>query len=96
MQKLRNITIRLMMIIILGTLCVLFGSVSFYSAWSLSKISEGNQSDNKIIKQMAALSMGNDQYFRFTSRLNRLVEEKAKGKDVDFTQAQLAMENMEK
>ncbi|ATM99867.1 methyl-accepting chemotaxis protein [Proteus terrae] len=96
MQKLRNITIRLMMIIILGTLCVLFGSVSLYSAWSLSQISEGNQSDNQIIKQMAALSQGNDQYFRFTSRLNRLVEEKAEGKEVDFTQAQLAMENMEK
>lgn len=96
MQKLRNITIRLMMIIILGTLCVLFGSVSLYSAWSLSQISEGNQSDNQIIKQMAALSQGNDQYFRFTSRLNRLVEEKAEGKNVDFTQAQLAMDNMEK
>lgn len=96
MQKLRNITIRLMMIIILGTLCVLFGSVSLYSAWSLSQISEGNRADNQIIKQMAALSQGNDQYFRFTSRLNRLVEQKAEGKEVDFAQAQIAMENMEK
>lgn len=96
MQKLRNITIRLMMVVILGTLCMLFGSVSLYSAWSLSQISKGNQADNQIIKQMAALSQGNDQYFRFTSRLNRIVEQKAEGKDVDFTQAQIAMENMEK
>lgn len=56
MQKLRNITIRLMMVVILGTLCMLFGSVSLYSAWSLSQISKGNQADNQIIKQMAALS----------------------------------------
>lgn len=96
MQKLRNVTIRLMMLVILGTLCLIFGGVSLYSAWSLSKISEGNQSDNQIIKQMAALSQGNDQYFRFVSRLNRVVEQKAAGKDVDFTPAQTAMENMEK
>lgn len=61
MRKLRNITIRLMMLVILGTLCVLFGGVSLYSAWALEQISKGNQSDNQIIKQMAALSQGNDQ-----------------------------------
>ena len=96
MQKLRNITIRLMMIIILSTLCAIFGGVSLYSAWSLSKISAGNQEDNQIIKQMVALSQGNDQYFRFVTRLNRAIEQKQAGQTADFSSAQLAMENMAK
>ncbi|HCH49813.1 MAG TPA: methyl-accepting chemotaxis protein [Proteus sp.] len=96
MQKLRNITIRLMMLVILGLLCLVFGGVSAYSAWSLSQISKGNQADNQIIKQMAALSQGNDQYFRFVTRLNRVIEQKAAGKEVDFTPSQVAMNNMEK
>ncbi len=68
MQKLRNYSIRAVMLILLGLLCLILGGTSLYSGWSLSRIADGNDIDRQLVKQMTVLSQGNDQYFRFVTR----------------------------
>ncbi|KNC12080.1 chemotaxis protein [Klebsiella sp. RIT-PI-d] len=96
MRLLRNLTIRLVMLSILGIFCVLWSGVGLYSVMSLTKVAEGNDIDRQLVKQMTVLSQGNDQYFRFVTRLNRNMETKAAGGTPDFTSTQLALEIMRK
>ena len=96
MRLLRNLTIRLVMLSILGIFCVLWSGVGLYSVMSLTKVAEGNDVDRQLVKQMTVLSQGNDQYFRFVTRLNRNMETKAAGGTPDFTSTQLALETMRK
>ncbi len=79
MQKLRNYSIRAVMLVLLGILCLNLGGISLYSGWSLSRISDGIQVDRQLVKQMTVLSQGNDQYFRFVTRLTRVMETKNEG-----------------
>lgn len=96
MQMLRNFTIRFVMLAILGIFCVMWAGVGLYSTWSLSRVSEGNDIDRQIVKQMTILSQGNDQYFRFVTRLSRAMEAKAAGGNPDLASTQLALDNMSK
>lgn len=94
MQLLRNLSIRFVMLSILGILCLTLGCVSFYSDWSLSRVSDGNTTDRQLVRQLTVLNQGNDQYFRFISRLNREMQKKAEGEVPDFKPSAEAMENM--
>lgn len=94
MQLLRNLSIRFVMLSILGILCLTLGCVSFYSDWSLSRVSDGNATDRQLVRQLTVLNQGNDQYFRFISRLNREMQKKAEGEEPDLKPSAEAMENM--
>lgn len=96
MQMLRNFTIRFVMLTILGIFCLMWAGVGLYSTWSLSRVSDGNDIDRQIVKQMTILSQGNDQYFRFVTRLSRAMEAKVAGGNPDLAPAQQALENMSK
>ncbi len=71
------------------------GGTNVYSGWSLSRIADGNDIDRQLVQQMTVLSQGNDQYFRFVTRLTRVMESKSQGKDVDYAPVK-AMSNMGK
>ena len=96
MRLLKNFTIRIAMLAILGLFCLLWSGVGLFSLHSLSKISEGNDIDRHLVHQMTVLSQGNDQYFRFVTRLSRAMDVKMSGGTPDFAPAQQSLENMSK
>ncbi|KAA0543525.1 MULTISPECIES: methyl-accepting chemotaxis protein [Citrobacter] len=96
MRLLKNFTIRIVMLAILGLFCLLWSGVGLFSLHSLSKISEGNDIDRHLVHQMTVLSQGNDQYFRFVTRLSRAMDVKLSGGTPDFAPAQQSLENMSK
>ncbi|GAB1439950.1 methyl-accepting chemotaxis protein [Providencia sp.] len=96
MQKLRNYSIRTVVFVLLSILCLILGGTNVYSGWSLSRIADGNDIDRQLVQQMAVISQGNDQYFRFVTRLTRVMESKSDGKTVDYGPVKEAMSNMEK
>ncbi|EKK5511950.1 Tar ligand binding domain-containing protein [Enterobacter hormaechei] len=96
MKMLGNFTIRFVMLTILGIFCVMWAGVGLYSTWSLSRVSDGNDVDRQLVRQMTVLSQGNDQYFRFVTRLSRAMEVKAAGGTPDLAPAQQALDNMSK
>lgn len=55
MYLLKNFTIRIVMLAILG-LCLLWSGVGLFSLHALSKISEGNDIDRHLVKQMTVLN----------------------------------------
>ncbi|MGI1962893.1 methyl-accepting chemotaxis protein [Citrobacter freundii] len=96
MRLLKNFTIRIVILAILGLFCLLWSGVGLFSLHSLSKISEGNDIDRHLVHQMTVLSQGNDQYFRFVTRLSRAMDVKMSGGTPDFAPAQQSLENMSK
>ncbi|WP_275555939.1 methyl-accepting chemotaxis protein [Mixta sp. Marseille-Q2659] len=97
MQLLKNFTIRAVMLSILGLFCLLWSAVGMYSVHSLNALSEGNNIDRQLVSQMAILSKGNDQYFRFVTRLSRVMEVRASGGTPDaaaFASVQKALDGM--
>ena len=96
MRLLKNFTIRIVMLAILGLFCLLWSGVGLFSLHSLSKISEGNDIDRHLVQQMTILSQGNDQYFRFVTRLSRAMDVKISGGTPDFAPAQQSLNNMSK
>ena len=96
MRLLKNFTIRIVMLAILGLFCLLWSGVGLFSLHSLSKISEGNDIDRHLVHQMTVLSQGNDQYFRFVTRLSRAMDVKMSGGTPDFAPAQQSLEKMSK
>ncbi|WP_090136742.1 methyl-accepting chemotaxis protein [Kosakonia oryziphila] len=94
MSMLRNFTIRAVMLAILGIFGVLWSGVGLYSVFSLSKVADGNEVDRQLVSQMTLLSQGNDQYFRFVTRLSRAMEAKAAGGSPDMAPVQQALDNM--
>lgn len=96
MGLLKDFTIRIVMLAILGLFCLLWSGVGLFSLHSLSKISEGNDIDRHLVHQMTVLSQGNDQYFRFVTRLSRAMDVKMSGGTPDFAPAQQSLDNMSK
>lgn len=94
MHLLRNFTIRMVMLVILGIFGLLWSGVGLYSVYSLSKVVQGNAVDRELVTQMTLLSQGNDQSFRFVTRLSRAMETKIAGGNPDFAPAQQALDNM--
>ncbi|SFM96994.1 methyl-accepting chemotaxis sensory transducer with TarH sensor [Izhakiella capsodis] len=79
MRILKNFTIRSVMLWVLGLFCLLLCGVGFYSVNALNAMSAGNSLDRQLVAQMTTLSRGNDQYFRFITRLYRVVDVREKG-----------------
>jgi len=94
MQVFRNFTIRFVMLTILGIFCLMWAAVGLYSSWALSRVADGNDVDRQLVKQMTVLSQGNDQYFRFVTRLSRAMDVQATGGTADLTSVQQALEAM--
>ncbi|AUX93508.1 methyl-accepting chemotaxis protein [Mixta gaviniae] len=99
MQLLKNFTIRAVMLSILGLFCLLWSAVGMYSVHSLNALSDGNSVDRQLVAQMTILSKGNDQYFRFVTRLSRVMETRTAGGTPDaaaFANVQKALDGMAK
>ena len=99
MQLLKNFTIRAVMLSILGLFCLLWSAVGMYSVHSLNALSDGNSVDRQLVAQTNILSKGNDQYFRFVTRLSRVMETRAAGGTPDaaaFDNVQKALDGMAK
>lgn len=56
MRLLQNFTIRMVMLTILGLFCLLWSGVGLYSVHALSEVSEGNDIDRHLVRQMTVLS----------------------------------------
>lgn len=80
MHLLKNFNIRTVMLTILGLFCLLWTAVGIHGVYSLNAIRHGNLVDRALVHQMIVLSKGNDQYFRFVTRLSRLMDMRAEGK----------------
>ncbi|KOC94880.1 methyl-accepting chemotaxis protein, partial [Winslowiella iniecta] len=97
MNFLKNFTIRAVMLWILGLFCLLWIGVGMYSVYSLNALGKGNEVDRHIVSQMNVLSKGNDQYFRFVTRLSRLIEARQNGaaeNPGDLASVQKSLDNM--
>jgi len=97
MNILKNFTIRAVMLWILGLFCLLWIGVAMYSVYSLSALAKGNEVDRHIVSQMNVLSKGNDQYFRFITRLSRLIDARQSGvadNPADLASVQKSLDNM--
>ena len=93
----KNFSIRTVMLGILGLFCLLWSGVGLFSVHSLSQLGEGNEVDRQLVTQMNLLSKGNDQYFRFITRLSRLMEGRTAGKTPtpeEYASVQKALDNM--
>ncbi|KGT88857.1 chemotaxis protein [Erwinia typographi] len=99
MKLLRNFTIRSVMLWVLGLFCLMWSAVGMYSVFSLNALGKGNEVDRILVNQMTTLGKGNDQYFRFITRLNRAVDSRLAGSasaTADMASAQKALDNMAK
>lgn len=97
MGLLQHFTIRSVMVAILGLLCLLWSGAGLFSVFSLNQMSQGNDVDRHLVRQMTVLSKGNDQYFRFVTRLSRVMDGTKPGMQPDPTvmkPVQKALENM--
>jgi methyl-accepting chemotaxis protein len=97
MNLLKNFTIRSVMLWILGLFCLMWSAVGMYSVYSLNALGHGNEVDRELVNQMTTLSKGNDQYFRFITRLTRAVESRQSGSAsaaADMASVQKALDNM--
>ncbi|PWC18687.1 methyl-accepting chemotaxis protein [Brenneria roseae subsp. roseae] len=74
MNFLKNITIRAMLLTILGIFLLLWGGVSFYMSSSLSEMTRLLESGEVQKKNANTLADGNDQYFRAAIRLVRAMD----------------------
>ncbi|MFG6074768.1 methyl-accepting chemotaxis protein [Erwinia sp. OPT-41] len=99
MNLLKDFTIRSVMLSILGLFCLLWTAVGIYSVCALNSLGQGNEVDRELVNQMTTLSKGNDQYFRFITRLTRAVESRQAGSPTaaaDMASVQKALDNMTK
>lgn len=99
MNMLKNFTIRSVLLWILGLFCLMWSAVGMYSVYSLNALGKGNEVDRQLVNQMTILSKGNDQYFRFITRLNRAVDSRQAGSATaaaDMASVQKALDNMTK
>jgi methyl-accepting chemotaxis protein len=92
----KNFTIRAVLLWMLGIFCLLWSAVGLFTVNSLTQLGKGNDVDRQLVSQMNILSHGNDQYFRFITRLSRVMEARAAGENADFAPVQNALDNMVK
>ncbi|MFC3395922.1 methyl-accepting chemotaxis protein [Brenneria rubrifaciens] len=83
MNFLKNITIRAMLLIILGIFILLWGGVSLYMSSSLSEMTKLLEAGELQKKNADTIADGNDQYFRAISRLVRAMDYNQSGDAVE-------------
>ncbi|MGM3174220.1 methyl-accepting chemotaxis protein [Dickeya lacustris] len=74
MTFLRNISIRVMMLLIMGLFVVLWGGVSGFSLYSLKQVTYLLHDNSVQGKTYSYLTYGNDQYFRSVTRMARVMD----------------------
>ncbi|RNM06757.1 methyl-accepting chemotaxis protein [Dickeya undicola] len=74
MTFLRNISIRFMMLFIMGFFVVLWGGVSGYSLYSLKQVTLLLNANSDQGRTYSYLTYGNDQYFRSVTRMARVMD----------------------
>lgn len=87
------------MLWVLGLFCLLWSAVGLYSLYSLNALGQGNEVDRELVNQMTILSKGNDQYFRFITRLSRAIDSRQAASPTaasDMASVQKALDNMTK
>ncbi|RLM27267.1 chemotaxis protein [Brenneria alni] len=83
MSFLRNITIRAMLLTILGIFILLWGSVSFYMSSSLNEMVKLLESGEIQKKNADTIADGSDQYFRAAIRLIRAMDYNQSGETAE-------------
>lgn len=83
MGFLKNITIRAMLLTILGIFLVLWGGVSFYMSSSLSEMTKLLESGEIQKKNADTIVDGSDQYFRAAMRLVRAMDYNQSGETAE-------------
>jgi methyl-accepting chemotaxis protein len=95
-QFLKNITIRVALLWVLGIFCVLWGGVAAYTVVSLNKLTDTTEASALLVQNIDLLNHGNDQYFRTVTRLSRAVESVAANEpNPDFDSAAKALANLQ-
>ncbi|MCI4184236.1 methyl-accepting chemotaxis protein, partial [Dickeya dianthicola] len=74
MSFLRNISIRVMMLFIMGLFVVLWGGVSGFSLYSLKQVTTLLNDNSTQGRIYTYLVYGNDQYFRSVTRMARVMD----------------------
>ncbi|SLM62939.1 MULTISPECIES: methyl-accepting chemotaxis protein [Dickeya] len=74
MTFLRNISIRVMMLLIMGVFVLLWGGVSGFSLYSLKQATYLLHDNSVQGKTYSYLTYGNDQYFRSVTRMARVMD----------------------
>ncbi|UUE38079.1 methyl-accepting chemotaxis protein [Pectobacterium aroidearum] len=97
MNFLKNITIRAMLLTILGLFLAVWGGASFFTTTSLSSMTKLLESGETQSKNVEKLVKGNDQYFRTVTRLLRSMDFQQTGETAEaekiFTSATTAFKN---
>ncbi|WP_409308949.1 methyl-accepting chemotaxis protein [Pectobacterium sp. B1J-3] len=83
MNFLKNITIRAMLLTILGIFLLLWSGVSLYTTSSLSNMTVLLESSDAQRKNVEVLVKGNDQYFRTVTRLLRAMDYQQTGETAE-------------
>ncbi|KHN50910.1 methyl-accepting chemotaxis protein [Pectobacterium fontis] len=97
MNFLKDITIRAMLLTILGLFLVVWSGASFFTTTSLSSMTKLLESGESQRKNVEMLAKGNDQYFRTVTRLLRSMDFQQTGETAEaekiFTSATVAFKN---
>ena len=100
MQFLKNITIRVALLWVLGAFCLLWGGVSAYTLVSLNQLTQSSNANSVLVENMNLVNQGTDQYFRMVTRLARSVDYRQSGNmadaDKELKSSNVALENLKK
>ena len=98
MQFLKNITIRVALLWVLGAFCLLWGGVSAYTLVSLNQLTQSSNANSVLVENMNLVNQGTDQYFRMVTRLARSVDYRQNGNiadaDKELKSSDVALENL--
>lgn len=98
MQFLKNITIRVALLWVLGAFCLLWGGVSAYTLVSLNQLTQSSNANSVLVENMNLVNQGTDQYFRMVTRLSRSVDYRQNGNiadaDKELKSSDVALENL--
>ncbi|AJJ64089.1 methyl-accepting chemotaxis protein [Yersinia aldovae] len=100
MQFLKNISIRVALLWVLGIFCLLWGGVSAYTLLSLNQLTQSSNANSVLVENMNLVNQGTDQYFRMVTRLARSVDYRQNGNiadaDKELKSSNVALENLKK
>ncbi|CNL32882.1 Methyl-accepting chemotaxis sensory transducer [Yersinia aldovae ATCC 35236] len=100
MQFLKNISIRVALLWVLGIFCLLWGGVSAYTLLSLNQLTQSSNANSVLVENMNLVNQGTDQYFRMVTRLARSVDYRQSGNiadaDKELKSSNVALENLKK
>ncbi|CNE00275.1 methyl-accepting chemotaxis protein [Yersinia nurmii] len=100
MQFLKNITIRVALLWVLGAFSLLWGGVSAYTLLSLNELTQASNANSVLVDNISLVNQGTDQYFRMVTRLGRSVDYRLAGNSADadreLKSSNLALDSLKK